>query len=68
MTEKRRNSYLERLKSPVVWSVMLTTLYTQLELWQASSDVSLKTIVLGILMIVIATFGAVNNPADRDNL
>lgn len=58
---------LKRLKSPVVWSVFLTTLYAQLELWQNTAT-SGKDIVLGILIIVVATFGAINNPTDRDSM
>lgn len=61
------NKIFERLKSPVVWGVFLTTLYTQLELWQTEST-SVKDIVLGVLIILVATFGAVNNPTDRDNM
>ena len=62
-----QNSILERLKSPVVWSVFLTTLYAQIELWQ-TGETSFKTVALGILLVLVATFGAINNPTDRDNM
>ena len=56
---------LNRFKSPVVWAVALTSIYTYIE----TSDFStIKGIVLAILGIMIAIFGAVNNPTDRDHV
>lgn len=59
--------FAERLKSPVVWGVFLSALYAQIELWQ-SGPTDTKGIVLGVLMILISTFGAINNPVDRDHM
>lgn len=55
----------ERLKSPVVWSVVLSAAYAQTELLQ-TTECSLKQVVLGILLIILSAFGAINNPKDRD--
>lgn len=56
---------LERLKSPVVWVTALIAVYTYLETADFSTA---RNIVLSVLGILIAVFGALNNPTDRDNM
>lgn len=58
-------TFLERLKSPVVWVAVLTAIYTHIELADFSSP---RSIVLAVLGILIAGFSALNNPTDRDNM
>lgn len=61
------NEFLERLKSPVVWSVAITVTIAQLEQLQYS-DMSAKQIAAAVGIIVLTVFGALNNPTDRDNI
>ena len=58
-------TFFERFKSPVVWVAMLTSLYAYIEVADFSTP---RNIVLATLGILIAIFGAVNNPTDRDNI
>lgn len=58
-------TFLERLKSPVVWVAMLTSLYAYIEIADFSTP---RNIALAALGILIAIFGALNNPTDRDNI
>ena len=58
-------TFLERLKSPVVWVSVLTAIYTYVEVADFSSP---RSIVLAVLGILIAAFSALNNPTDRDNM
>lgn len=57
----------ERLKSPVVWSAVLTVVYAQLELLQ-ENGADIKNVVLSVMIILCAAFSAINNPANRDGL
>ena len=59
--------FLERLKSPVVWSVAITVTIAQLEQLQYT-DMSAKQILVAAGIIVMTIFGALNNPTDRDNI
>lgn len=59
--------FLERLKSPVVWSAVLTVVYSQAELLR-ESDCTVKDLLLSAVVVVCAAFAALNNPTDRDNM
>lgn len=56
---------LERFKSPVIVAVILMEIYTFVEVTDFTNA---RMIVLGVISILIATFGAINNPTDRDKL
>lgn len=56
---------LERLKSPVVWAVALTAVYTYIE---AADLGTVKGIILCVVGSAAAVFGAINNPTDRDHM
>ena len=57
--------FMERLKSPVVWGVALTSIYAYVEVSDFSSP---KGVALAVLGILIAVFGALNNPTDRNHM
>ena len=56
-----RKAFWERLASPVVWVAILTSVYTYVEVADFSSP---REIALAVLGILIAIFGALNNPTD----
>lgn len=55
-----------KLKSPVVWGVVFTTIMAQLEILSKSA-VDFWKIAMAICTVIIAFLGALNNPNDRDN-
>ncbi len=57
----------DRLKSPVVWSAVLTVVYAQLEMLQGS-ELSIKNIVLSVMIILCAAFSALNDPTNRNGI
>ncbi len=57
----------ERLKSPVVWSGVLTVMYAQLELLQ-ENGADLKNVVLSLMIVLCAAFSAINDPTNRDGI
>ncbi|MBE6765591.1 MAG: hypothetical protein E7546_06940 [Ruminococcaceae bacterium] len=59
--------FLERLKSPVVWSVAITVTIAQLEQLQCT-DMTAKQVLTAAMIIALTVFGAINNPTDRDNI
>lgn len=61
------SNFVERLKSPVVWSVAITVTIAQLEQLQYT-DMSAKQIIIAVGIIIMTVFGAINNPTDRDNM
>lgn len=58
---------LERLKSPVVWSAVLTVVYAQLELLQ-ENGASMKNIMLSVMIVLCSVFSAINDPTNRDGI
>ena len=62
---QERDKFWERLASPVVWVAILTAIYTYVEMCDFSSP---KEIALGILGILIAALGALNNPTDSRHI
>lgn len=65
MEERERKAFWERLASPVVWVSVLTAVYTYVEVCDFSSP---KEIALGVLGILIAALGALNNPTDARHI
>lgn len=61
------NKFSERLKSPVVWSGVLTVLYAQLELLQ-ENGAGLKNVILSLMIVLCAAFSALNDPTNRDGI
>ena len=57
----------ERLKSPVLWSGVLTVAYAQLELLQ-ENGMSAKNILLSCMIVLCAAFSALNDPTNRDGI
>ena len=53
----------EKLQSPVVWSVVFTTILAQLEML-SNSSVNGWTVSMAICTVIIAFLGALNNPND----
>jgi len=60
-------SVLERLKSPVVWSAVLTVMYAQLELLQ-ENGANAKNIMLSVMIVLCSAFSAINDPTNRDGI
>lgn len=52
-----------KFQSPVVWSVLFTTILAQLEML-SKSDVNGWTISMAICTVIIAFLGALNNPEE----
>lgn len=57
-----RETFWERLTSPIVWVAVLTAVYTYVEVSDFSDP---KHIALAIIGTLIAAFSALNNPADK---
>lgn len=57
----------ERLKSPVVWSAVLTVIYAQLEMLQ-ENGADLKSILLSLMIVLCSAFSALNDPTNRDGI
>jgi len=58
---------MERLKSPVVWGVVITVIVAQLEQLRNIPNLSGWDIAISVFTVLLAVFGAINNPSDRDN-
>ena len=56
----------EKLKSPVVWGVLFSTILAQLELLSQESVDGWK-IAMAACTVLVAVFGALNNPDSREN-
>lgn len=56
----------EKLKSPVVWGVVFTTILAQLEILSKTTVDGWK-IAMSACTVIIAFLGALNNPNDRNN-
>lgn len=52
-----------KFQSPVVWSVVFTTILTQLEML-SEGNVNGWTISMAVCTVIIAFLGALNNPDD----
>lgn len=65
MEERERTLFWERLASPVVWVAVLTAVYTYVEVCNFNNP---KEIALGVLGILIAALGALNNPTDARHI
>ncbi len=61
------NKLAERLKSPVVWSAVLTVIYAQLEILQ-ENGADLKNILLSLMIVLCSVFSALNDPTNRDGI
>lgn len=55
-----------KLQSPVVWGVVFTSILTQLEMLSKGA-VNGWTISMAVCTVIIAFFGALNNPNDTRN-
>ena len=51
----------EKMQSPVVWSVVFTTILTQLEML-SNGTVNAWTVAMAVCTVIIAFLGALNNP------
>ena len=53
----------EKMQSPVVWSVVFTTILAQLEIL-SKGECNAWTIAMSACTVIIAFLGALNNPND----
>ena len=56
-----------RLKSPVVWGVTLSVVVTQIEQLKNMPNLTGWDIAITVGTILIALFGALNNPTDNSH-
>lgn len=55
-----------KLQSPVVWGVIFTTILAQLEIL-SKGNVNGWNVAMSVCTVIIAFFGALNNPNDTRN-
>lgn len=53
----------EKMQSPVVWSVVFTTILAQLEML-SNGTVNAWTVAMAVCTVIISFLGALNNPND----
>ena len=58
---------MERLKSTVVWGVTFSVIVTQLEQLKSMTNLTGWDISIAVVTVLIALFGALNNPTDQNN-
>ena len=58
---------MERLKSPVIWGVIGGITLTQVQQMSTKATVNGWDIAISVLTVVVAAFGAINNPTDKEH-
>ena len=58
---------MERLKSTVVWGVTFSVVVTQLEQLKNMTNLTGWDIAIAVVTVLIALFGALNNPTDKEH-